>query len=266
METGPLQVSYRETITKNHRKTMEQTKVIGGHSNQMKISCEVRPKLSLLDKHLSENIEQQDSNEQDFNEIDHMKRKSETIVKIVNSKDYNLTSQIRPWQLKAIYSGVSKAMEYGPLFSFPVVGVQVFLHEFQTNSSSPLSAPFITNVTSQCILQALRQSEPILMEPIMLVEIITPEKFIGPIISDLTVRRSQLMAADQHQQQQQESSDTERERQILAKVPLAELFNYSTILRSITSGMATFDLRLHSYRPLNNEETANVIRSISGID
>ncbi|OTF74349.1 mitochondrial elongation factor G2-like protein, partial [Euroglyphus maynei] len=179
VETGPLQVSYRETITKNHRKTMEQTKVIGGHSNQMKISCEVRPKLSLLDKHLSENIEQQDSNEQDSNEIDHMKRKSETIVKIVNSKDYNLTSQIRPWQLKAIYSGVSKAMEYGPLFSFPVVGVQVFLHEFQTNSSSPLSAPFITNVTSQCILQALRQSEPILMEPIMLVEIITPEKFIG---------------------------------------------------------------------------------------
>ncbi|XP_027205184.2 mitochondrial ribosome recycling factor 2 [Dermatophagoides pteronyssinus] len=255
VETGPLQVSYRETITKNHRETMEQTKIISGHSNHIRISCEVRPKLSLLDKHLSENIEQ-DLNDNGEN----IKRKSETIVKIVNSKDHNLTSQIRPWQLKAIYSGVSKAMEYGPLFSFPVVGVQVFLYEFQTNSSSPLSAPFITNITSQCILQALRKSEPILMEPIMFVEIITPEQFIGPIISDLTIRRSQLMAA--HHQ----SSSIISERNILAKVPLSELFNYSTTLRSITSGMATFDLRLHSYRPLNNEQTANVIKSISGID
>ncbi|KAH9511711.1 G elongation factor, mitochondrial 2 [Dermatophagoides farinae] len=270
VETGPLQVSYRETITKNHRETMEQTKIIGGHSNQMKISCEVRSKLSSLDnKHnvllLSENIDQ---NENDLNHMENIKRKAETIVKIVNSKDHNLSSQIRPWQLKAIYSGVSKAMEYGPLFSFPVVDVQILLHEFEINSSSPLLSPFITNVTSHCILEALRQSKPILMEPIMLVEIITPEQFIGPIISDLTIRRSRLMAADNNQQQQQQSSETEQieERHILAQVPLAELFNYSTTLRTITSGMATFDLRLHSYRPLDSEQTANVIKLISGIE
>lgn len=240
--------------------TLEQSKTIGGVYNYVKISMQVKPKLGST-MHLDDNLfSEEDSEDFRVKKID-----ISSLVKIVNTKDHNLKNELTPLQLKAIYAGVSKVFENGPLYSFPVMDVEVFVHNFETTNKT-LPA-FMSSITSQCLNMALKKSRPIFMEPIMKVEIVAPNQFLGTIISDLARRRSQLATSDKEVNTIESTwKDEYTERHILAYVPLAEMFNYSTDLRTISSGMASFDFSIHSYRTMDENQTEQVIRKISGIE
>lgn len=241
--------------------TLEQSKTIGSTLNYVNISLQVKPK-SGSTIHLDDNL----FIEKDCQEFKKAKKMDiSSLVKIVNTKDHNLKNELTPWQLKAIYTGVSKVFENGPLYSFPVMEVEVFIHQFETTNKT-LPA-FMSSITSQCLNMALKKSRPILMEPIMKVEIVTPNQFLGTIISDLARRRSQLATSEKELDTNESTwKDEYTERHILAYVPLAEMFNYSTDLRTISSGMASFDFSIHSYKTMDENQTEQVIRKISGID
>ena len=227
-------------------------KSIGGVQNQIQIKLEIIPTRS--------------SNQIQIKQFQPL-RPSNLHIKVVNTGEYNLSALLKPWHLKWIKAGVLKALEYGPLLSFPVVGVEIALHEFQTTPNT--IQPFIINAIQQCTFETLKQCTPILLEPLMKLEITTPEEYIGSVLSDLTTRRCEFNVDDNdnnNNNSQKNSNIVGDMRHLIIYVPLAELTNYSTVLRTITSGMASFDMHLHCYRLMNEYETNRAIRTVTGID
>ncbi|KAI2801222.1 G elongation factor, mitochondrial 2 [Blomia tropicalis] len=243
VRTGPLQISYQESIQSPSSHKLELSRTIGSTLNHVNIAIEIRP---LVEK---TNLK--------------FMRKKELKIKIVNTKDNNLSGQLRPWHQKWIHDGVFRALEYGPLFGFPVVNVDILLHEFTTTNRT--TQPFVTNAVTQCVTEALeRSSSLILLEPVMRLEIDTPEQYVGAILSDLSNRRCEF-ATDLDDNDCTKNMEDDF-RRIIVYVPLAELGNYSTVIRTITSGMASFDMAIHSYRSMDMQQTERTIRSISGVD
>lgn len=237
---GRLQVSYHESIKTNAREALEIGKSVGGVNNFVKVNLEVFPVEDVANAKIAI----------------HPK---EIRVQIVNTKEVNLSGQIKPHHLKWIQMGIFKALEYGPLFSFPVAGVAANLYDFSTTNRT--TQAFVVNSVAQCTLAALRQANSILLEPIMKLEISTPEVHVGSILSDLSGRRCEF-GDEQHST----VVGGDRVRNLVAFVPLSELENYSTVLRSISSGMANFEMHLVNYRPMDEQLTNLKIRSISGVD
>lgn len=248
MTSGPLQVSYHETIKNRTTKTIELNKSIGGVNNVLRLTLELYP--------LNDDIFT-------LNNAKVLSHHKYVNVNVINTKENNLSGQLKPWHLKWIQMGVFKAMEYGPIFAFPVVGIGVSLHDFYTTSRT--SEAFAVNAISQCTLSAFKDCGPILLEPIMKLEIASPEAYIGTILSDLSSRRSEFSDERQSTRAAAATFDDDT-RHLLAYVPLSELRNYSTVLRSITSGMASFEMSLFKYQPMNELQAQEEIRAISGVD
>lgn len=223
---GPLQVSYRETIAESVTDRIEMMKTIGGNKNKIKVELGVKPKQQ-------------------------KKRSNNQLVRVVVTKDNDL-GKLREDHLRAIQTGVKNALEYGPLLSFPVIDVCVDLLWFETTSRT--SVPMIVSTVSQCVINCLRKGSPQLLEPFMSLEITTPERYIGSIISDLSLRRSQIG-------EMQSKADF---RVINAVTPLSELVNYSTYIRTLTSGTASFTMEFESYRHMNDSDQNKAIKTMTG--
>jgi elongation factor G len=98
-------------------------------------------------------------------------------------------------------------------------------------------------------------AKPILLEPIMSVEVITPEEYMGDVIGDFNKRRGQVESTD---------SKPGGARAIKAKVPLSEQFGYVTVLRTITSGRATSTMEFSHYAPVSENLAKEVIAKVKG--
>ncbi|HXG43023.1 MAG TPA: elongation factor G [Dehalococcoidia bacterium] len=141
--------------------------------------------------------------------------------------------------IPAVEKGVRQALDTGALAGYPVIDVKVTLVDGQYHPVD--SSAFAFEMAGSLAMQeALRQGAPVLLEPIMRVEIATPEEFFGDILGDITARRGHVVQVDQQGHL----------RLITALIPLAELFNYATDLRSLSQGRATYTMEFDHYEPL----------------
>lgn len=142
--------------------------------------------------------------------------------------------------IKPVENGIVEALQDGVVSGYPVVDVKVTLIDgsYHEVDSSELAFKI---AGSMAVKEALRKANPYLLEPIMSVEITTPEEYMGDIIGDLNTRRGRI-----------EKFDTRANARIVeAFVPLSELFGYATILRSLSQGRATHSIQFSHYHELD---------------
>ncbi len=140
--------------------------------------------------------------------------------------------------IPAIEAGVREAMETGVLAGYPVVDLKVTLTDgsYHEVDSSDIAFKIAGSVA---LKEAVKRADPILLEPVMEVEVVTPDEYMGEVLQDLTGRRGRIESID---------VAAGGGREIRALVPLAEMFGYATDLRSRTQGRASYVMRFHSYQ------------------
>jgi elongation factor G len=150
--------------------------------------------------------------------------------------------------IKPVEQGVIKAMESGSLAGSPIVDVKVTLtdgkyHEVDSSEMAFKTAGFMA------MKQAASKGKPILLEPIMDVEVVAPGEFLGDVLGDLTARRGKILGMESRSGIQT----------VGVRVPLARMFGYATDLRSLTQGRATFTMRFSHYEPAPQSVTEKVV-------
>jgi elongation factor G len=136
----------------------------------------------------------------------------------------------------AVDLGVQEAMESGVLAGYPVVDVRVTLVDGSYHEVDSSEIAFKV-AGSLAFKSAMQRARPKLLEPVMAVEIVTPDEYLGDVMGDLNARRGRVEALEQRGNAQV----------VRAKVPLATMFGYATDLRSTTQGRATFTMQFGSY-------------------
>ena len=140
--------------------------------------------------------------------------------------------------IPSIDKGIQEALNTGVISGYPVVDVKVTLFDGSYHEVDSSEAAFKI-AGSMAIKDALKKSDPILLEPCMAVEVETPEQYMGDVMGNLSGRRGKIEGMD----------DRAGSKVIRAKVPLGEMFGYATDLRSQTQGRATYTMQFDSYEP-----------------
>jgi len=148
----------------------------------------------------------------------------------------------------AVNKGIQEAMENGVLAGYPVVDIQVSLFDgsFHEVDSSEIAFKI---AGSMALKEGVRKSKPILLEPIMSMEVVTPEQFMGDVIGDINSRRGTI----------QDMETRGVMRIIKSKVPLAQMFGYATDLRSATQGRASYSMEPSYYAPVPSNIAEQII-------
>ncbi len=203
VRSGRPQVVYRETITGSHTHRAAFSRDIGGQLVKAEVELSLEP----------------------------LPRGTEF------SFAFSATASALPEEVReAIREGVTESLGAGMLAGYPLIDLRVIV----TDVSSRLveEYPLAFKIASaRCFREATMSAGLILLEPIMSLEIITPEEFVGEIIGDINGRRGKITALNQQGVL----------RAIEATAPLSEMFGYSTALRSQSQGRATFSMQFHSY-------------------
>jgi elongation factor G len=155
--------------------------------------------------------------------------------------------------IKPVEQGIREAMEGGVLAGYELVDIKASLydgsyHEVDSNEMAFKIA------ASMGFKEAARKASPVLLEPIMSVEVVVPEEFMGVIIGDLNSRRGRIEGIDHRAGSQV----------IKALVPLAEMFGYATNMRSNTQGRATFSMHFAHYDEAPRAVTEEIIAKVQG--
>ncbi len=151
--------------------------------------------------------------------------------------------------IPAVDKGVQEQMQNGVIAGYPVVDVKVTLFDgsFHEVDSSEMAFKI---AGSQCFRQGALKAKPILLEPIMAVEVVTPEDYMGDVMGDLNRRRGLVQGME----------DSPAGKIVRAEVPLAEMFGYSTDLRSATQGRATYTMEFSKYAEAPNNIAEAIIK------
>ena len=156
--------------------------------------------------------------------------------------------------IPSVQKGFESAMKAGVLGGFPLDSLKV---ELLDGSFHPVDSDQLSFEVAalQAYKNSCAQAGPVLMEPIMALEVVTPEENMGDVIGDLNKRRGQVEGME---------SSRSGARIVKAKVPLAEMFGYVTALRTITSGRATSSMTYHHHAPLSSSIACAVLEEING--
>jgi elongation factor G len=218
---GAPQVAYKETITKtvNHREVFK--KQTGGRGKFADISVEVGP----------------------------VGEGEKGLVFVNDIFGGSIPREFIP----AVEKGFKAAMTNGVLAGFPVDDLKVRLHDGSYHDVDSDQMAFEL-CAKYAFREACNKAKPIILEPIMKVEVVTPEEYTGDVVGDLNRRRGHL-----------ESMEMKANAQVIkAKVPLSEMFGYVTQLRTITSGRATSIMEFSHYAPAPNSIAEEVIAKAKG--
>jgi elongation factor G len=152
-----------------------------------------------------------------------------------------------------VEQGVKEALENGILAGYPVVDVKVELVDgsFHDVDSSEMAFKI---AGSMAVKDAARQASPVLLEPIMDVEVVTPSDYMGDVIGDLSARRGKIGGMTQRADAQV----------IAASVPLAEMFGYSTTLRSMSQGRAIYHMQFSHYAEVPKAKAEEIVSKVKG--
>jgi len=153
----------------------------------------------------------------------------------------------------AIKKGVIEAMSEGVIAGYPVVDMMVTLYDgsFHEVDSSEMAFKIAAN---RAIREGVKNAKPTLLEPVMSIEVVVPEKFLGEVIGDLNSRRAQIQGTKTRGQI----------KLIDAIVPLAEIFGYTTALRSMTEGRGSSTMELSHYAPIPKNIQEKIIEGNAG--
>jgi elongation factor G len=151
--------------------------------------------------------------------------------------------------IPSVDKGVREAMENGVLAGFPVVDVKVTLYDGSYHDVDSSEMAFKI-AGSMGFREGVAKAKPVLLEPIMKVEVVTPEENMGDVIGDLNSRRGMVQGMD----------DAPGGRVIRAEVPLAEMFGYATDLRGSTQGRATYSMEFSKYREVPGNIAEGIIK------
>jgi elongation factor G len=155
--------------------------------------------------------------------------------------------------ISSIDAGIQESLQNGVLAGYPMVDVRATLvHGSYHDVDSSEMAFKIAG--SLAIKKATRQAHPVLLEPIMAVEVVTPEDYMGDVIGDLSSRRGRIEGMEQRG-----SSHV-----IRAQVPLGDMFGYATDLRSRTQGRATYTMQFHSYQEVPESISREIVARVRG--
>jgi len=155
--------------------------------------------------------------------------------------------------IPAVDAGIQDAMQSGVLAGYPVVDVRATL-VFGSYHEVDSSEMAFKIAASMCFKEACRRAGPVLLEPIMAVEVVTPEDYLGDVIGDLSSRRGRVEGMDQRANNQV----------VRAEVPLAEMFGYATDLRSRTQGRATYTMQFTSYQEVPEQVAREIVAKARG--
>jgi elongation factor G len=155
--------------------------------------------------------------------------------------------------IPAVDAGIQEALTNGVLAGYPMVDVRVTLlngsyHEVDSSEMAFKIAG------SMAVKEAASKASPVLLEPIMAVEVVTPEDYMGDVIGDLSSRRGRVEGMEQRGNAQA----------IKAFVPLAEMFGYATDLRSRTQGRATYTMQFHAYEQVPEAQAREIVARARG--
>ncbi len=152
--------------------------------------------------------------------------------------------------MPSIQKGLIKAMEKSPIAGYPVVDVKCVLVDGSFHPVDSSDMAFQT-CAAMCFKQAFRQANPIVMEPVMKVEVNTPDDFIGNVTRDLNKRRGRIENMRRFRKGSQKLDGF---------IPLMEMFGYATALRNITSGRANYSMEFYQYMQMPADKQAEVIK------
>jgi len=157
--------------------------------------------------------------------------------------------------ISSIRKGIELSAKNGVLAGYPLIDVYVALIDssYHEVESAELAYKIAASMAFE---DALKKAHPILMEPVMMVEVVSPDEYIGDIISDLVSRRAKIENSTQH-----------KDSQIIdAKVPLSEMFGYATSLRSMSQGRASYTMQVYSYDEVPKNISDQIIERIVGVN
>ena len=138
--------------------------------------------------------------------------------------------------IPAVQKGIEEQMQNGVIAGYPLLGLKARLYDGSYHDVDSNEMAFKI-AASQCLKKYAPQANPVLMEPMMKVEVVTPEDYMGDVMGDLNRRRGLVQGME----------DTPSGKVINAQVPLGEMFGYATDLRSATQGRATYSMEFHEY-------------------
>jgi len=220
---GKPQVAYRETIRKAvARHDYTHKKQSGGSGQFAKIQIALEPIMDATEKHY------------------------EFVNKITGGR-------VPKEYIPSVDAGCQEAMQAGPLAGYPMVDVQVTLLDgaYHDVDSSELAFK-IAGIAG--FREAAKLANPVLLEPVMSVEVVTPEDFMGDVIGDLNSRRGQILSMDERS----------GARVVTATVPLSEMFGYVGDLRSRTQGRASYSMTFDSYAEVPQAVAKEIIAKVRG--
>ncbi|XP_063819925.1 ribosome-releasing factor 2, mitochondrial isoform X2 [Pseudophryne corroboree] len=160
----------------------------------------------------------------------------------------NLQQSLSEEYKEAIESGIHSSCLAGPLLGSPLQDVAVTVHALTVRPGTSMT--MVSACVSRCMQKALKKAEMQILEPRMQVEITISDNYLSSVLADLSQRRGNV----------QEIQDRLDNKVVLALVPLSELMGYSTALRTITSGRATFTLELSNYEAMNSQDQHVLLR------
>ena len=155
--------------------------------------------------------------------------------------------------IPSVDAGIQDAMQYGFLAGFPLVNIKATLEDgaYHDVDSSEMAFKL---AGSQVLKEAVAKAKPVLLEPVMAVEVVTPEEYMGTVNGDISSRRGQVFAME----------DRSGAKVVKAKVPLSEMFGYIGDLRSSTAGRANFTMVFDSYAEVPQSVAQEIIDERNG--
>ena len=227
---GKPQVSYRETILGEGEAEGKFIRQSGGKGQYGHVNIRVKP----LDK----SIKREDLPKNT------RRNKTNTFEFIDNIKGGVIPDTYIP----SVEKGVREALNRGTVAGFPVIDVSVELYDgsYHEKDSSDIAFKI---AGSMAFHEATKNAEPVILEPMMNVEVVVPEKFIGEISGDFSSRRGQIESID----------DRGTDKIVKANVPLSGMFGYVTSLRSMTEGRATSTMEFSHYAAVPNKVATDII-------
>ncbi|GAB3691799.1 elongation factor G [Corynebacterium nasicanis] len=155
--------------------------------------------------------------------------------------------------IPSVDAGIQDAMQYGYLAGYPLVNIKATLIDGQYHDVDSSEMAFKI-AGSQALKEAVAKAKPVLLEPLMAVEVITPEEYMGDVIGDINSRRGQVNAME----------DRTGAKVVKAKVPLSEMFGYVGDLRSKTQGRANYSMVFDSYAEVPSSVSEAIISERTG--
>ncbi|MBE6043383.1 elongation factor G [Clostridium thermopalmarium] len=218
VELQSPKVPYRETIKKQSDVQGKHKKQSGGHGQYGDVKIKFEPR---------------DDGEEDLLFVD-------KIVGGVVPKQY----------IPAVEKGLRECMKHGVLAGYPVIGLKATLYDgsYHPVDSSEMAFKVAASLAYK---KGIQQANPVLLEPIMHVEVEVPDEYMGDIIGDINKKRGRVLGMEASKGLQK----------IIAEVPMAEMFKYATDLRSITGARGSFEMRFERYEEVPANEAEKIIQA-----